>query len=358
MSQYSQEEKYAVVNLNSEEYAMNYPHRGPRAWASMRYRLKQTGEFDRLYDPELEGVYVESDDKPVPPTVTGITGVQVAEKPDVESILARHRETFRKARELEVRKRNQEITISHAPAMIALVSDVHIGSPGTDIERVFREQELINNCPGAYAFLLGDIADNFLVGRLRDINMGHDITIPEEFYLVEEYYKRWENLLAVVGGNHDAFSRSVVGLDVHRKLLGEHTALYDTDDLRLTLNVGDHKIKFRLRHQYLGRSQYSATHGAEKSVKFDDPDPDILVSGHTHNGALSREFLHAGKRKIAIQLGTYKIFDDFATKVGFPGNDSSTAAAVIIMPNGRYMATGSLEAAVEYMEGVYGRRAA
>lgn len=333
-----------------------------RSIASCQSRYNRKGYH--LLDEETRQRLIESvepeDEVPptaAPPTVTRITGVQAGEKPDVQNIITKHRETFRRAQELADRKRNQTIDISHGPALIALVSDTHLGSPGTDVDRVFAEQDLINSTPGAYTFLLGDIADSFLVGRLRDQNMTHDVTVPEEWLLVEHYVNRWENLLGFVGGNHDAWSKTLVGRDLHRDLIADGKVLYDSDDMRVTVNVGNIPIKFRMRHQFLGSSQYNVTHAQEKSIKFDDPDPDILVSGHTHTGALARELSHAGKRKIAIQTGSYKPLDDFAVRIGFPQTDNSTAAAVVVMEDGSYFATGSLKAACHYMRTVYGKAA-
>lgn len=317
-----------------------------RSVASCQSRFNRKGYH-------LGDVGSELTDRAALPQVTQIIGVQAGEKPDIEEIKAKHRAEYRRTAETVRRKLFQQISISHAPAMFAFVADVHLGSPGTDIERVYAEQDMINSTPGAYTFLLGDIADSFLVGRLKDINTTHTMTIPDEWALVEDYMNRWHNLLGVVGGNHDAWSRSLVGLDLHRKLIADGSVLYDTDDMRLTLNVGPFPVKLRLRHQFLGRSQYNVTHAAEKSVKFDDPWPDVLVSGHTHTGALARELSHAGKRKIAIQLGSYKATDDFAIRMGFPRTDNSTAAALIVMPDGSYFATGSLKAACQYMRGVY-----
>lgn len=335
-----------------------------RTYASCQSRYNRKG-FHLLDDETrqrlIESVEPDEDATPsvaVPPTVTNVTGVQAGEKPDVYDIIAKHRKTFQRAQELAERKRNQSIDISHGPALIALVSDTHLGSPGTDVDRVFAEQDLINSTPGAYTFLLGDIADSFLVGRLRDQNMTHDVTVPEEWELVEYYVNRWSNLLGFVGGNHDAWSKTLVGRDLHRALIADGKVLYDSDDMRVTVNVGDHPVKFRMRHQFLGSSQYNVTHAQEKSIKFDDPDPDILVSGHTHTGALARELSHAGKRKIAIQLGSYKPLDDFAVRIGFPQTDNSTAAAVVVMEDGSYFATGSLQAASHFMHAMYREKAA
>jgi len=365
--QYSDDEKYAAVNTaTQEEFEALYPERGPRAWASLRYRLRQNrddygnSEFERFIDPDFTASAPDSlyeEEAPLPPTVTSITGVTAGERPNVAEIKAKARATYKRNHEAAIRKQWQEIRISHAPAMIAFVSDTHLGSPGTDIDRVYREQALINATPGAYTFLLGDIADSFLVGRLRDQNMTHDVTVPEEWYLVEDYINGFDNLLGFVGGNHDAWSRTLVGRDLHRDLIEDGKALYDHDDMRLTLHVGLTQIRLRLRHQFRGSSQWNVSHAAEKSVKMDDPWPDILVSGHTHTGAMVREFTHAGKRKAAIQLGSYKAYDDYAVREGFPMTDGSTAAALIVMPSGKWMASGSLEAACDYMRAVYNRAA-
>lgn len=365
--EYSEDEKRAVVNLSKADYLHAYRHldRTPASRSSIRQRLQAKGEYEQYvdegYDPASEPeppqpLYSVEQNRDYP-QVTQVVGVRASEPLDLEAVKDKHRKMFRRTNETQRRKLYQQISISHAPVMIALVADVHLGSPGTDIDRVYEEQALINATPGAYTFLLGDIADSFLVGRLRDINMTHEMTIPDEWALVEDYFAGWNNLLGVVGGNHDAWSKTLVGMDLHRKLIADGKVLYDTDDMRLTVNVGPYPLKFRMRHQFLGSSQFNVTHAAEKSVKFDDPSPDILVSGHTHTGALAREFSHAGKRKIAIQLGTYKAFDEFATRIGFPQSDNSTAAAVIVMPDGSYFATGSLKAACSYMRTIYDRAA-
>lgn len=333
-----------------------------RTYASCQSRYNRKGyhlldETQRQYILDQSEVETDEEEAATPPTITHITGIQAGEEPDVEEIKAKARARYERKHTEALRKHWQEIRISHGPAMFAFISDTHLGNPGTDIDRVYREQEIVNNTPGAYTFLLGDIADSFLVGRLRDQNMDHDVTIPEEWHLVEDYINGFDNLLGFVGGNHDKWSRTLVGRDLHRDLIRDGKVLYDSDDMRLTVHVGMTPIRMRLRHQFRGSSQYNVTHGAEKSIKFDDPWPDILVSGHTHAGAIAREFTHAGKRKAAIQLGTYKMYDDWAVQEGFPMTDKSTAAALIVLPSGRWIATGSLEAASDYMHAIYDRAA-
>lgn len=371
---YTPEEEADIRSMHRDDYLAKYAHinRSASSWRNKRNKLglhtnPGLDEFGNIWGAttdtpvsETPITNVPTPDAPGPvgsgvsvPSVTNIVGVQAGERPDVEAIKAKHKATFRRTIELAQRKHFQQISISHAPAMLVFVSDTHLGSPGTDVDRIYAEQEMVNSTPGAYTFLLGDIADSFLVGRLKDINTTHDVTIPEEWALVEDYINRWKNLLGFVGGNHDKWSHSLVGMDLHRRLINDGKVLYDTDDMRLTVNIGPYPIRLRLRHQFLGRSQYNVSHASEKSVKFDDPWPDVLVSGHTHTGALARELSHAGKRKIAIQLGSYKMVDDFAISLGLPRTDTSTAAALIVMPNGKYFATGELAAACSFMHAVY-----
>lgn len=344
-----------LMVMSWDEFRAAYPHRGFDSWRNQRHR--QGAHASRFADGQDVTKPAEPAAVPRPalpePEVTDVVGVMAREDPDVEEIRRRHSLAFRRQQEVAERKRFQHISISHGPAMIALVSDVHIGSPQCDLDRAYREQEVINNTPGAHVFLLGDVVDNFVVGRLRDQNMSHTLTIPDEWVLFEDYVNRWRNLRAFVMGNHDKWSISQAGADLHRRLIHDGAVLYDTDDMRLTVNVGSASVLFRLRHKVAGSSQYNKTHGQEKSILFDDPRPDIVVAGHSHAGALCREMTHNGRRKLAIQLGSYKVDDPYAIQEGLPMTDHSTAAAVIIMPSGEFIGMSSLSAACSFMQAVY-----
>ena len=50
------------------------------------------------------------------------------------------------------------------------MGDQHIGNAGTDYRRMYDEAELINSIPGAYVWQMGDVVDNFIVGKLMAEN--------------------------------------------------------------------------------------------------------------------------------------------------------------------------------------------
>ncbi len=323
---------------------------GTRSYHAYRVKLREAlnGQTPQVVHPKASG----RSSRLQPPPPPEITGVLAGERPDIAAIRRKAEAEYEVRRAEHRRKQRQLIRIAYGPALIAFVADTHLGNPGTDTARVFAEQALINATPNAHTVLMGDVCDNFVIGKLVAQNMTHGVTITEEWELFLHYLAGWTNLRAVVGGNHDAWTPRLIGLDVHRRLL-DGSVLYDTDDMRVTVEVGGHPVKFRLRHKWRGFSQYNVTHGQEKSIAFDDPDPDVVVGGHTHRGALARELVHAGRRKIAIQLGSYKALDDYAVVEGFPMRDASTAAAVLIMADGSVLATGSLAAACAFMRAAY-----
>lgn len=307
------------------------------------------------------GHYAESPSVLTPDKASGGTGDQViingvtaGEAADVDGIFERHAKQYAASARTNERKRRQTVHLPHEAAMIVLTSDSHIGGIGTDIERLYEEQEQILSTPNTYVILGGDIVDNYVIGKLTSQNMFHQITIPEEWLLATDYMQRWDGrVIAACAGNHDVWTEKLVGLDMARSIVPKN-ALYDRDEVSLTVYVNDNPVKFRIRHKWRGNSEINATHAMEKSVRFDDPEPDILVGGHVHKGAMCREFHHAGKRKVAILTGTFKVIDAYQKQEGFVHHDSSTSAAVIIMPDGSFHATSNLNAACQFMHAISG----
>jgi UDP-glucuronate decarboxylase len=54
-------------------------------------------------------------------------------------------------------------------------------------------------------------------------------------------------------------------------------------------------------------------------MRFQDPDPDIYVGAHTHEGSMYREVVHEGRRKAAIQLGCLDEKTELFTDRGWIG---------------------------------------
>jgi len=283
-----------------------------------------------------------------------IEGVGPRERPDVAEILRRVQHDYRGRSQLEARKRAQSITFDRGPIAIVFAGDEHFGNDGTDVQRVFDEAYLIRDTPGMYTWRTGDVVDNFILGRMRQIRDNSRISVPDEWTLAEELIKVIKpKLLAWCGGNHPYWSEMAAGVSIEERIL-PHGILWDKDEIVADVHVGDVSIRVRQRHQWLGRSQWNPTHALEKAFRMDRTDADVHVGSHTHIASLVRDSLGPdAERKLAILTGTYKVWDEYARRKGFPEHDVSTTATLVINKDGSFMGTSSLEAAVNYMNAVY-----
>lgn len=284
-----------------------------------------------------------------------IEGVGPNERADVQEILRRVTYDHARRRNLEYRRRTQRITFNDGPVAIVFAGDEHFGNEGTDIERVFDEANTILQTPGMYTWRTGDVVDNFILGRMRQIRDGNRISIPDEWTLAEELLAILKpKLLAWCGGNHPYWSEIASGVSVEERILPAGI-LWDKDEIFAEVTVGESVIRVRQRHQWLGGSQWNPTHALEKAFRMDRNDADVHVGSHTHIAALVRDSLGPNaERKIAILTGTYKSFDDYQRQRGFHQNSDSTAATLIINADGSFMGTSNLDAAAHYMNAVYG----
>jgi len=298
----------------------------------------------------LEDYGVGSYGEPGTPDVNGATAeTDFDAEQAIKEQQRRYKQKHRRAR----KKKSQTIRFDTGPVMIAFVGDQHIGNAGTNVRRVFQEQHLIKKTPAAYAWIMGDVVDNFIVGKLQEQNMKPGAPIWEQWQLAREYLDRWDDqIIAFVGGNHGAWTMSQTQIDYRRDICPDGV-LYDGDDVQADVTVGAATYSVWARHKWRGNSIYNQTHGQERAARFNDPNHDIYVGAHTHEGALYREMIHEGQRKAAVQIGTYKLHDDYARTQGYPDHDMSTACAVILHDDGSFHGMADLKAAKRYMQSLY-----
>lgn len=286
-------------------------------------------------------------------TIEGITAGEPL--PDPAEILARMSAKSREIRRLADIRKRQFIRFDRGPIGISFVADQHIGSDGSDYDRMFREAELIAKTPNLYVIQVGDLIDNFIVTKLLKLRLQTSFTIPEE-WSVANYYLTLigPKLLAMAGGNHDAWTTAMAGVDQLRQTLKliRPEALYHTDELAVKIQVGDLAIAARIRHKWRFSSVYNPTHGIERSFERDQAIPFMLgVGAHTHISGLARQFNAGGKTGLAVICGTYKFHDSFATTQGFPTANGSTAVTVVFHPQYGMVGHDSLESAVSALKG-------
>jgi hypothetical protein len=313
------------------------------AYTSMHRHLHSCGIFVHVCNLLGENPGTPGPRKPPMPMIEGAS-------PDVEVDIEAIKEAARKRYELKARraekKDDQHIRFGH------------FGNRGTDVGRAFDEQKTILDTPGSYVWQAGDIVDSFIVGKLIAENFAPGLAIFEQWALAREYLKNWgDKLIAHVAGNHDQWHYKLTGIDYAREITPA-TVLYDSDEIRATIHVGEQKFRILSRHKVRGNSIYNITHGLERLARFDTPDFDIYAAAHVHRGAVAREFTLNEQRKLALMSGSYKVVDSFARSVGFERHDSSTAVGIVFEDDGTFWATSNINSVLKYMQKCYPQKAA
>jgi hypothetical protein len=270
------------------------------------------------------------------PVVTGVSAEE--QLPDAKEVLQRAVQRFNALRDLLNRKRNQSIRFDSFPFGIAFIADNHIGNDGVDYERMFAEAKVIASTPNLYVVQVGDLVDNFIVSKLLKVRLETHITIPEEWALAKLYLELLgPRLLAVCGGNHDAWTSAMAGVDQLKETLAKVNPkrLYDSDELKFDVECEGRNYPVRVRHKWRYSSILNPTHGIERTFERDQSRPFLLgVGAHTHVSGLVRQFNAGGQTGLAVQCGSYKVHDSYAHQLGAPAPNGSTAIVVVFTEHG------------------------
>lgn len=263
----------------------------------------------------------------------------------------------RRNRERNGKKHEQSIEFSHGPICLVFLADLHLGDSYVDYERLDDDIEVISDTPGMWACIVGDMLNNYIVGRLKDIRLGAEFSVSEEWVMVKRVLKALApKLVLSVAGNHDLWSFALTAVDylqeVHARI--NPNILYAKYDNTVTIKIGEDETVLRARHKWKGYSQYNPTHGVEWAAKFDKGRHfDIGIAAHTHASGLYRQFNNGGKTGHAVICGSYKFYDEYVAKLGFPQPNEAAAVALIIEDGGSVFGTNNLDSASAYMKAMY-----
>lgn len=260
-----------------------------------------------------------------------IEGVKAGEPIDIQAIRGRVLDQWHNTRAEWERKRTQTVRIDRSLVGIAWTADWHVGSDGTDYDRLEAELDIIGETPGLWCGFVGDPADNFVVAKLLQLRTQTRATIPDEYFLTGYYLAKIAGkLIAAVGGNHAWWTAALAGLDLFGYRLADIApgCLYDPDEVAFTLDVGGFKQRVVMRHKWRGSSIYNVTHGQERGQLFAQ-DFDVAVGAHTHPGGYVRGFNAGGRSGYAVQCGAYKVVDQYARQVGYHHGNGSTSPVLL-----------------------------
>jgi predicted phosphodiesterase len=335
--------KYQVrITKNGQRISLGHFYTMEEAYAARDTYLKNENFEDNEDD-------VKTDDT-MPVTRPLIIGVTNNDYINIEDVWELAEISFDATLEKEKRRNAQRIEFPAKPIALVLLSDLHIGNASTDYRQLRKDAQLINKTEGMHAIFHGDGIDNWIVPKLQQLQRGQAVNFEHELMLFESWLSMIsDKLVAVVSGNHDNWTHSMSGVDIVKRMLKKTKVLYDRDEIRTIISLGNKEWEFCIRHKWLGSSIYNPTHGIERFSRM-GASFDIGIGGHTHIASLSREFVSNDNRQcMAIITGTYKRYDGFARQLGLPHCPHNGSGAIILQPNGTSLWIRNLDDAAEYV---------
>jgi len=335
--------KYQVrITKNGQRISLGHFYTIEEACAARDTYLKNENFEDNEDD-------VKTDDT-MPVTRPLIIGVTNNDYINIEDVWELAEISFNATLEKEKRRNAQRIEFPAKPIALVLLSDLHIGNASTDYRQLRTDAQLINETEGMHAIFHGDGIDNWIVPKLQQLQRGQAVNFEHELMLFESWLSMIsDKLVAVVSGNHDNWTHSMSGVDIVKRMLKKTKVLYDRDEIRTIISLGNKEWEFCIRHKWLGSSIYNPTHGIERFSRM-GASFDIGIGGHTHIASLSREFVSNDNRQcMAIITGTYKRYDGFARQLGLPHCPHNGSGAIILQPNGTSLWIRNLDDAAEYV---------
>lgn len=251
------------------------------------------------------------------------------ELPSAEELLKRRSKQFARKKDAKQARHLIQVRVALSGAIgLAVVGDPHVDDDGTDIDLLQAHISLFQKHEGLLPLGIGDYSNNW-VGRLARLYGQQSLSQAEAWVLVEWLVKAvpW---LALVGGNHDAWSGDG---DPIKWMAKSARVNYEANGARLNLCLPNgREIRVNARHDFNGRSQWNTVHGVAKAAQIGWKDH-ILSAGHTHvSGFQIVRDPMTGLISHCLRIGSYKLLDRFADERGLPNQTFSVCPVVVVRP--------------------------
>jgi hypothetical protein len=267
----------------------------------------------------------------------------------IEDIIARKRSLASRKIEADAARKLVPVKITMpGPIGLFVMGDPHLDNDGCDFAAIERDIEAVARQPRVLGINAGDVTDNW-VGRLEKLYSQSSVTARDGWRLAEWLFDQPVNWLALVGGNHDAWSNH---RDPLRWITKGRVPVYENSAARFALqHPNGAETRVHVRHDFPGRSMYSDLHGMKRELREGWRDH-ILVAGHIHVGEDSGCINGDGNVSQLVRLSGYKRIDSFAKDLGFKSRPLHPSALIIINPDASDMDRGRAWLAPSVPEGV------
>lgn len=233
------------------------------------------------------------------------------------------------------------------PVGIAFMGDMHLGCEGTDYEAFDRDVEYIVNTPGLYVVIGGDCIDNH-IKHLAAVVASRMKAGDQWIWLGQALKKLLPKTIAIVGGNHEAWTCAMTGFDPLKNIASKLCVPYDSDEVALEVTVGKQTYLISVRHKYRFNSSYNASHSVKQLWSFGSENFDVGVVCDQHV-ATTEPFVRHGIKRWALRPGTYQVASKFARVHGYHGAIPVTPAILLCGDKRRMLGVDELDWASEFL---------
>ncbi|MDH7796440.1 MULTISPECIES: hypothetical protein [unclassified Beijerinckia] len=258
------------------------------------------------------------DVEPLPPSI------------DVEELIAARSARFdTKKKHTEAAKVRTVYLRNNQTIGVGFQGDGHLDDDGTDLREFFQHAALFDGSrKGLYLGFMGDLFNNW-VGRLTALFDKQAITGAETQALIKHYAENHRFLFYVLG-NHDMWNGKE---DILQYTFRATCNIVTAHEQRVKLVFPNgREVLIHARHKFPGNSMYATQFGQMKYATLDGQ-ADIYVGGDKHVSGYSNG-VHAGTHKMwsALQVASYKKYDEYPVELGLPAKDLYNCPVAIIDP--------------------------
>lgn len=234
---------------------------------------------------------------------------------------------------------------SDRPIGISLSADWHLTAKGPTRVRALKQYaEGVRDTDRAYALGVGDMMDNPIKHKPSSVN-----DIPDDLRLLDIMLGRFGGkMLGMTSGNHDDWTKALVGVDNLKSMAERHQLHYAPDELIWSVEIvapGTDTVTGRwviaTRHQFRRHSNLNHTHACWRWLEENEYNwptdaegktllPDVVAIGHNHVAAVEQR-TYEGRDVVAIRMGSWQYTSPY-TRAGGWALMPPTAPVVILAP--------------------------
>lgn len=200
------------------------------------------------------------------------------------------------------------------PIVVMPISDIHIGSFGTDYEALEDLTKTILQDENLYVMLVGDLTQMSI--KLRSvIEVGDNMLTPGmQFRVMEAWLDVIQHkVLCATWCNHAVMrEENVIGWSPSGKELAKRF-LYFNGIGHVNVVVGDQEYKMAVSHFFQGRSMLNPVHAQMRYGRMQGLDREIIIAGDSHVPGMMH-YTDGPNLRLAINCGTLQTSSGYAQR--------------------------------------------